>query len=126
MEIKMTIEDNLAKSYSPTICVTHKCNLNCVYCYQQNKDNRSMSFEIARKCIDDIFSSIPSNVKTIELSFIGGEPLLEMELIKKVYGYTLTKYTDSRLHFFATTNGTVLTSEDKKWFSERKDKFLHF
>lgn len=90
MEIKMTIEDNLAKSYSPTICVTHKCNLNCVYCYQQNKDNRSMSFEIARKCVDDIFSSIPSNVKTIELSFIGGEPLLEMELIKKVYGYTLT------------------------------------
>ena len=118
------IQDGFSTSYSPTICVTHRCNLSCIYCYQKNKSNDRMSLIVGKKCIDDIFSNIPDYIKTIEISFIGGEPLLEMDLIKSLYEYTMKMYPDSRVHFFATTNGTTLTKEDKDWFSKHNKRFI--
>src|SRR5699024_10747985 len=75
--------DSFSTSFSPTLCVTHSCNLSCVYCYQQNRSNKHMTFEIAKQCVDDIFKNIPEGTKRIEISFIGGEPLLEMDLLKQ-------------------------------------------
>ena len=118
------LKDGFSTSYNPTLCVTHRCNLSCIYCYQKMKDSSSMTFDIAKKCIDDIFANIPEGTKIIEISFIGGEPLLETALIKAVFEYTLDKYSDERLHFFATTNGVALSEEDKRWFSEHKNKFV--
>lgn len=118
------IRDSLSTSFSPTLCVTHSCNLNCTYCYQTNKSSERMTEEISKKCIDDIFSRIPKNTKIIEISFIGGEPLLETPLLKSVYEYAMEKYPDERVHFFATTNGTQLSAEDKEWFIKNKDKFI--
>lgn len=119
-----TKKDGLSTSFSPTICVTHSCNLSCVYCYQRNKSVDSMSFQTGKKCIDDIFLNIPENTKNIEISFIGGEPLLKMDLIKELFDYTMNNYHDKRIHFFATTNGTTLSLEDKAWFTKHKDKFI--
>lgn len=120
----VVLHDYHSTSFSPTLCVTHKCNLNCTYCYQKNKDHSSMSFETAKECIDDIFHIVPENTKIIEISFIGGEPLEEVELIKKIYDYTLQNHNDSRLSFFATTNGTILSNNDKEWFTRHKDRFV--
>ena len=117
-------QDSYSTSFSPTLCVTHRCNLSCVYCYQRNKDNGIMSIDVAKKCIDDIFNHIPDNTKIIEISFIGGEPLLEMDLIKDIYSYTKTYYSDERLVFFATTNGTTLSEDDKVWFYEHRKDFV--
>ncbi|MGN0669953.1 MAG: radical SAM protein, partial [Oscillospiraceae bacterium] len=116
--------DFFSTSFCPSLCVTHRCNLSCVYCYQNNKSNARMTIDTAKKCIDDIFRSIPEKTEIIEISFIGGEPLLEMDLIKAVYDYTIGKYPDSRLRFFATTNGTMLSDDDKEWFKARKNKFV--
>lgn len=111
-------------SFSPTLCVTHRCNLACSYCYQNNKDLSSMTFDVAIRCIDDIFSNIPAGTKIIEISFIGGEPLLESNLLKDVYCFTKKKYKDDRVKFFATTNGTTLTQDDKEWFFKHKHDFI--
>lgn len=117
-------QDSYSTSFSPTLCVTHKCNLSCLYCYQSNKNEKSMTMDVAKHCIDDIFSNIPNNTKLIEISFIGGEPLLEMELLKEIYDYTKKNYSDERLVFFATTNGTTLTEADKQWFEQHKKDFV--
>ena len=117
-------QDSYSTSFSPTLCVTHRCNLSCVYCYQRNKDNGIMSIDVAKKCIDDIFNHIPDNAKIIEISFIGGEPLLEMDLITDIYSYTKKYYSDERLVFFATTNGTTLSEDDKVWFYEHRKDFV--
>lgn len=110
--------------FSPSLCVTHKCNLKCIYCYQNHdKDNR-MSFDTACKSIDWIFSNIPENMKGVEVSFIGGEPLIEFELIKKVFEYTSNKYQKETYIFYATTNGVLLNNEMKEWFWGHKDKFV--
>ena len=110
------------KRIHPTLCITHRCNLDCIYCYQ-NHDSNDMSFDTAKKCIDNIFENIPNEYDDIEISFIGGEPLLKFELIKSVVEYTNQKYADYNYFFFASTNGTVLTEEMKEWFSTYKDIF---
>lgn len=76
-------------SRSFTFQVTDACNLACTYCYQRHKGAHSMSFETAQKAIDMLLtdskgidkfmSSKATAVPVIE--FIGGEPLLEHELI---------------------------------------------
>lgn len=115
---------DIAKSFSPTLCVTHQCNLSCVYCYQRHSNDVRMSFEIARKSVDWIFQNIPPDRQGITLDFIGGEPLLEFQLIKAVFKYTEGKKGDIPVKYFATTNGTLLDDEMKQWFSARKEKFI--
>lgn len=109
--------------YHPTICVTQNCNLNCVYCYQKHDATKHLTFETAKKIIDEIFVHYPSGSQSIEISFIGGEPLLEFKLLQKIYDYAATKNAKIPYYFFATTNGTVLTDEMKEWFTQRKEKF---
>ena len=107
--------------FAPTLCLTHSCNLNCIYCYQKHDPQKRMSFETAKKCIDWIFSNIPEEYEGVELDFIGGEPLLEFELIKQIFTYVKSTYPNEKCIFYATTNGTVLTDEMKEWYTQRKN-----
>lgn len=111
--------------FSPSLCVTHNCNLNCVYCYQKHDTNNRMSFDIAKKSIDWIFSNVPEDMDGVEVSFIGGEPLLEYDLIRKIYDYTNEKYGNEYSYiFYATTNGVLLDEKMKSWFYDHKDTFV--
>lgn len=110
--------------FSPSICVTHSCNLDCVYCYQEHDGDNKMSYNTACKCIDWIFENKPSDTDGIEITFIGGEPLLEFELEKRIYEYTYSKYENESFIFYATTNGVLLNDEMKQWFIEHKNKFV--
>jgi len=83
-----------------------------------------MTFETACKSIDWIFSNIPSDMSGVEISFIGGEPLIEFDLIKRVYEYTYEKYPNESYIFYATTNGALLDNEMKSWFLAHKDSFV--
>lgn len=78
-----------------TFQITDDCNLCCSYCYQINKGHHKMSFETAKKFIDKLLHNndlIDNYVKSknslgIILEFIGGEPLLEIELIDQIIDY---------------------------------------
>jgi radical SAM protein with 4Fe4S-binding SPASM domain len=83
-----------------------------------------MTFNVAKKCIDWIFSNIPDNMNSVEISFIGGEPLLEFDLIKDIVTYTCSKQLNTKYIFYATTNGTSLTCDMKDWFTQHKDCFV--
>lgn len=110
--------------FSPTICLTYDCNLACVYCYQKHDSNTKMSISTAKECIDWIFNNIPNDMSGVEIGFIGGEPLLEFDLIKRIFEYTKSLNISDKYIFYATTNGTVLNSEMKQWFSINKDEFV--
>ena len=109
--------------FSPSICVTHRCNLDCVYCYQNHTDGERMSFQTARNAIDWIFANVPDYADGVEIGFIGGEPLLEFPLIQRIVEYVCDIKPAVPHIFFASTNGTVLTDDMKAWFAERKDCF---
>lgn len=77
---------------SVTFVVTNRCSLACTYCYQHNKSDKRMSFEVAKKFIDGLLSGDKGygdyvDSDAIVLDFIGGEPLLEIELIDKIVDY---------------------------------------
>ena len=72
-----------------TFVVTENCQLRCRYCYLVGKNNtRQMDFEIARRTIDfllrerNLFSE-----NSVIWDFIGGEPLMEIELIDRICDY---------------------------------------
>lgn len=106
------------KERTITFIVTKDCQLVCKYCYLVGKNsNERMSFEIAKKAIDKLTEN-PTlfNEPSVVWDFIGGEPLLEIELIKSI-----VEYADSRLkkinhpwrnHFGIriTTNGLLYDS----------------
>jgi uncharacterized protein len=108
--------------FSPSLCLTHNCNLSCIYCYQKHS-NKKMSLDVAKKSIDWIFSNVPDNTKEVVVDFIGGEPLLEFHLIKEIISYVKEKRTEIPYMFFANTNGTLLTPDMKQWFLDNKDIF---
>ena len=86
---------------SVTLQVTEACNLQCTYCYQTQKSGKRMSFETAKKFVDYLLSDKSDyintgNTKAITLDFIGGEPLLEIDLIDKICDYWLERCIELR------------------------------
>ena len=119
-----TIMKPISNRFSPSICVTHDCNLNCIYCYQKHDIIHRMQLDTAKECIDWIFHNVPDYTEGIEVIFIGGEPLLEFKLLKNILSYTCDNYNGTDFIFFANTNGTVLDKEMKQWFTSHKNRFV--
>lgn len=93
--------------------VTQNCNLRCEYCsysgsyYNRKHSNARMDAETAKKAVDFyIKHSHASN--SLFIGFYGGEPLLEIELIKHVVEYVKNNYSEKEIKFNLTTNGTLL------------------
>jgi len=61
-----------------------------------------MSFDTAKTVIDWIFNNVPNNRDGIEVKFIGGEPLLEFELIKEIVLYTRSIAREYKYIFLQT------------------------
>lgn len=71
-----------------TFIVTEDCNLRCKYCYITHKSsNNKMNLETAKKFIDYILTFLINKQKAVVIEFIGGEPLLEIDLIDQICDY---------------------------------------
>ena len=100
--------------YTLTLEIVNSCNLDCKYCYLGEKTNEFMSSEIGIKAIElAVHEAKKQYDKTFCIYYIGGEPLLAFELIKKLTEYTieLCKKNDLIALFSTTTNGTLITKE---------------
>lgn len=99
-----------------TLQITQRCNLKCEYCvysgnyYNRAHANRTMPFEMAKKAID-YFISHSRDSSNFGISFYGGEPLLEFDLIKKCVAYADSRSEGRKVTYNFTTNGTLLTEE---------------
>lgn len=102
--------------------VTQNCNFRCDYCsysgnyfYQREHTNKDMSFEIAKDSLDYFISLLNSPKRTrpiafVDLAFYGGEPLLNMKLIKGCVNYIKSRENEipDEVRFQITTNGSLL------------------
>ena len=74
---------------SVTFIITEDCQFACKYCYLTGKNRKGkMDFDIARRTIDYLISSrkdFPQD--SIIFEFIGGEPLLEIDLMDRIADY---------------------------------------
>ena len=95
-----TAEDgDFRVSRGVTFQITGDCTLRCSYCYENHKSCQSMTLETGKKIIDyilDLYEKDDGNfickkTKGIVLDFIGGEPLLQAELIEKICDYFIAE-----------------------------------
>ena len=122
-------KDNEAQQL--TFVVTQDCNLMCKYCYMLGKNkSKKMSFEIAKKAVDFFLDNNLIDTKYVILDFIGGEPLLEIELIDKIVDYYKLKtyLTDSRLfgkyRISIGTNGVLYNTDEVQRFIRKNSKMV--
>ncbi len=94
------------------LTVTHACNLRCTYCYAGEKFRRRMTAAIGRCAIERALRSLsPGGV--LDLSFFGGEPLLEAGLIASMIDFARETASRSNVSvsLSLTTNGTQTRPE---------------
>lgn len=115
------IQRTIANTRQLTLEVTDFCNLKCLYCgygkFYDNYDKRNnsfLSFKKAKNILDYLVSLWDSSLneshnKKIYISFYGGEPLLNFNLIKKIVEYVKgINALHNKFIFSLTTNGILL------------------
>jgi uncharacterized protein len=106
-----------------TLISANKCNQQCRYCYANNggfeEYGAVMPFEVAKKAIDLLYKSAKENeIPSAALAVFGGEPLIEIELLKQIFNYAKTTFTDIPLIYITFTNATLVTPEIASFLKE--------
>lgn len=112
-------------NYIKAVClnIAHDCNLRCKYCFADGEgyDQQKilMSFDVAKKSIDFLLKNSGIR-KNIEVDFFGGEPLLNMDVVKQTVNYARSKEKEfnKNFRFTITTNATLLTKEIMDYLDE--------
>lgn len=93
---------------------TEECNFRCIYCYEDFK-NSKMNKDIVLKIEETIKSLLPK-YNVLNLSWFGGEPLLAMDVIKRISETALGVCKKLRKPFYSsiTTNGYLLDLQTMK------------
>lgn len=129
------IRSNTETDYlNVTINTTEDCNLRCKYCYEINKNPKSMDLDTCKKFIDLILFGDKSWRNKIigtqgdyredkyVFDFIGGDSLMNVNLLDQIFKYINTKISaleDSRHYFSISTNGTLFKRKEVRDFCEK-------
>lgn len=96
--------------------VAHSCNLNCAYCFaSQGKysgERLLMSYEVGKRALDFLIENSGSR-RNLEVDFFGGEPLLNLDVCKKLVSYarSIEKEAGKNFRFTLTTNGMLIDDD---------------
>jgi uncharacterized protein len=124
------------------ICST-SCNLDCDYCFYRSsisnslKHKQMMSFDVAKKSLDDFKEIVVHNVKDDnywqQITFYGGEPLLNKEMLYLSIPYSYKLFGDET-NLVINTNAVLLDDGDIELFKDNNvevqvsldgDKYFH-
>lgn len=123
--MEKTIKYEKTKRCTCTLYVTEQCNINCIYCYERIKGTAIMPLNIAQEGISKTFERAKrDHINYVEILFHGGEPFLAFNRIKEICEWVWKQEWDIQYICYATTNGTLIHGEIKKWLLANKDKFI--
>lgn len=118
------------------LVVTENCNLRCRYCaysgnyaFRRSHGAKTMSAATMKQAVDFYFahsSGIPDEKKFI--SFYGGEPMLNLDLVKECVSYVKEKLKEKlkekhktdNISYGITINGTLLNREAMQFLVENR------
>lgn len=89
---------------------TERCNLHCVYCYEDHVQGRMREEVIQGVC--SLLESRSAELTRLQLDWFGGEPLLGLDTVVRVASLATSLARRNplvRYHGAMTTNGTLLT-----------------
>lgn len=97
----------MVRARSWAVVLTSACNFACSYCYQDSKNAARMRWSTLRAVLE---SMARSGHERVELSFIGGEPLLEIGAIRKAVQWVEGRSSAApQFTYSVITNGTLLS-----------------
>jgi uncharacterized protein len=130
IELGKQIENN-DEYYKLIINPTMGCNFSCWYCYESHIVGSKMSksnVDKIIKLIDNILLEKP-NLKTFDLAFFGGEPLMYYSKVTRpIIDYYRTKYEihkNINFEISFTSNGYLLSDTILNHLIEKND-YKHF
>lgn len=103
--------------------VAHTCNLDCNYCFaSQGKyhgERALMPFSVAKQAIHFLIENSGLH-KNLDIDFFGGEPLMNIGVVKETveYAKSLEKEHNKNFKFTLTTNGMLLNDEISDYLNE--------
>lgn len=104
--------------------ICHDCNLKCSYCFAgegtyHTCDRQYMSFEVGKKAVDFLVAHSGER-HNLEIDFFGGEPLMNLDIVKAIVDYArqLEKTTDKTFNFTMTTNCVLLDKDTIEWLNK--------
>lgn len=109
--------------------VAHDCNLKCTYCFAAQGDfdgeKLLMPLEVGKKAIDFIIEQ-SKNRENLEIDFFGGEPLMNLDVVKELvtYGNEMAEKNHKKFKFTMTTNGVLLNAKTREYLNETMDNIV--
>ena len=96
--------------------VEERCNLRCTYCYA-GEGNYGQDSTMQKDTAIQSITQLSRGKKSFHIAFFGGEPLLNVPLIKHVVLWCNSQ-TETKFTYGITTNGTLLNSSHLSFFKE--------
>lgn len=108
------MKSNEVKALCIHIC--HDCNFRCRYCFADegayHSKRESMNEETAKAAVDFLIKN-SGNRKVLEMDFFGGEPLMNLSVIKSTVAYAKEQGEKFGKKFlFTTTTNALLLNDD--------------
>src|SRR5664279_5305907 len=106
-----------------SLAIAQKCNLGCTYCYAQQGEfggpAKNMELADALRAVDLLVATAEPGAR-LNLAFLGGEPLVNRRVLRAATerAAELAGNRDAKLTFSITTNGTLLTEDDGRFFEQ--------
>jgi uncharacterized protein len=106
-----------------SLAVAQQCNLGCTYCYAQEgtfgAKPRNMASETAQRAVDLLLSEAAPGER-VNLSFLGGEPLVNRTVLRETTRYAARQAARRGVvvSFSVTSNGTLIDESDGEFFDE--------
>lgn len=121
------MKSNEIKALCIHIC--HDCNFRCRYCFADegayHSKRESMTFETAKKAVDFLIENSGKR-KVLEMDFFGGEPLMNLEVLKQTVYYAKEKgaAVGKKFLFTTTTNALLLNDETIAFFNAEMENVV--
>ena len=111
------------------IHICHDCNFRCRYCFADEGAYHSgrefMSLETAKRAVDFLIENSGKR-KVLEMDFFGGEPLMNLEVLKKTVYYAKEQGAKAgkKFLFTTTTNALLLNDETIEFFNQEMENVV--
>ncbi|MGN0823048.1 MAG: thioether cross-link-forming SCIFF peptide maturase, partial [Candidatus Gallimonas sp.] len=109
--------------------ICHDCNLRCKYCFADegayHNVREMMSLDTAKAAIDFLLKN-SGNRKVLEVDFFGGEPLMNLGVVKETVYYAKAEAAKlgKRFLFTTTTNGLLLDDDTIAFLNEEMENVV--
>jgi uncharacterized protein len=106
-----------------SLAIAQKCNLGCTYCYAQQGEfggtAKNMELADALRAVELLVGTAEPGVR-LNLAFLGGEPLVNRKVLRAATqrALELAGGRGAKITFSITTNGTLLSEDDSRFFEE--------